>query len=61
MSVFEYRDKEAVLVKLIDTNELFMDVNQKIILEKQYATSSQFQKATQVMKKASDCFRTMKV
>jgi hypothetical protein len=29
--IFDYREKEAVIIKLIDTNELFMEVNVKLI------------------------------
>ena len=29
--IFDYREKEAVIIKLIDTNELFMEVNVKLL------------------------------
>jgi len=29
--IFDYREKESVIVKLLDTNELFMEVNLKLL------------------------------
>jgi hypothetical protein len=31
LTLFDYREKEALIVKLIDTNELFMEINVKLI------------------------------
>jgi hypothetical protein len=31
LSLFDYREKEALIIKLIDTNELFMEINVKMV------------------------------
>jgi len=49
MTLFDYREKEAIITKLIDTNELFMQINVKLLDQKDYKHSNTLKKATAIM------------
>ena len=65
--MFDYKDKTSVISKLLDTNELFMEINVQIIEEEKTAkkdcstskSSTHFKKATALMQRASFCFKNI--
>ena len=67
--MFDYKDKTAVLSKLLDTNELFMEINVQIIEEEKTqkkdcgtkSTSTLFRNATSLMEGASNCFKNIEI
>ena len=69
LTMFDYKDKSAVISKLLDTNELFMEINVQIIESEKTrkkdcstkGTSALFKNATRLMERASHCFKNIEI
>ena len=69
LTMFDYKDKSSIISKLLDTNELFMEINIQIIEEEKNKkidcgtskSSTLFKNATKLMKEASHCFKNIQI
>ena len=61
INTFKYLEDKAIIIKLIETNDLFCDINRELVKNKGYKAGKVFMRCMDISARASELFKMLVV